>query len=73
MLIKLQKRHNVHHKNNLEIFEGETENKKIPKPKERYISPEKTQQIIDDLRLIQCNNGISKTNKSARQWAKSTI
>ena len=33
-------------------------------PKERYISPDKRQEIIDDLRLIQqCNNGISKNNK----------
>ena len=32
-------------------------------PKERYISPDKRQEIIDDLRLIQqCNNGISKNN-----------
>ena len=30
-------------------------------PKERYISPEKRQKIIDDLRLIwKYNNGISK-------------
>ena len=34
-------------KNNLEIVESETET-----PKERYISPEEMQQIIDELRLI---------------------
>ena len=36
--------------NNLEIVESETEHKKMPK--ERYISPAKIQQIIDDIRLI---------------------
>ena len=33
-------------------------------PKEKYISPEERQKIIDNLKLIQsCNNGISKNNK----------
>ena len=36
--------------------------------KERYISPEKTQQIVDGLRLVQqYNNGIPKNNKFVRQ------
>ena len=43
-------------------------------PKERYISPEKRQQIIDELRLVQQYNiGISKNNKVGRQCTKSTI
>ena len=36
--------------NNLEIVGSEAENKEIPK--ERYISSEKRQQVIDDLRLV---------------------
>ena len=33
-------------------------------PRERYVSPKKSQKIIDDLRLIsEYNNGISKNNK----------
>ena len=36
-------------------------------PKERYISPEKRQQITDDLRLVWYDNGISKNSKFARQ------
>ena len=39
---------------------------------ERYIS-RKTQQIIDDLRLVQYNNGISKNHKFIRQCINSTI
>ena len=35
-------------------------------PKERYISPEERQEIIDELRLKQYNNGISK-NKSFKE------
>ena len=31
--------------------------------KKDIISPEKRQQIIDELRLVQYNNGISKNNK----------
>ena len=39
-----------------------------------YISPEKRQQIIDELRLLQqYNNGKSKNNKSVRKYTKSTI
>ena len=41
--------------NNLEIVESATEHKEIPK--ERYISPERRQQTIDDLR-----SSISKIN-----------
>ena len=41
-------------------------------PKKRYISPEKRQQITDDLSLVQqYNNGISKNNKFVRQNSKS--
>ena len=37
-------------------------------PKERHISPDEKQKIIDDLRSIQqYNNGISKNNKFVRQ------
>ena len=32
-------------------------------PKEKYISPEERQEIIDELRLKQYNNGISKSHK----------
>ena len=40
--------------NNSETFESETENSKVEReiPKERFIYPEKRQQIINDLRLI---------------------
>ena len=42
-------------------------------PKERYVSLEERQKIIDDLRLLQqYNNGISKNNKFAKQYTKST-
>ena len=43
-------------------------------PKERYISPEERQQIIDELRLVWLyNNGISKNSKFVRQHIKWTI
>ena len=40
--------------NSEETFESETENSKVEReiPKERFIYPEKRQQIINDLRLI---------------------
>ena len=39
--------------------------------KKRYISTEKRQQIIDELRLVwQYNNGISKNSKFSRQCIK---
>ena len=41
-------------------------NKEIPK--ERYISPEERQEIIDELRLKQYNNGISKNHKSFKKF-----
>ena len=50
-----------------------SQNDEIEIPKERYISPEKRQQIIDVLRLVYNNNGISKNNKFARQYVKSTV
>ena len=57
--------------NNSEIVTNEHD-KEIPK--EIKISPEETQKIIDDLKLInQYNNGISKINKFVRQYTKSTI
>ena len=37
-------------------------------PKERYISPEERQEIIDELRLKQYNNGISKNHKSFKKF-----
>ena len=56
--------------NGLEIVKNEHD-KEIPK--ERYIFPKERQKIIDDLRLIlQYNNGISKNNKSAVRYTKST-
>ena len=42
-------------------------------PKERYISSEKNQQIIVELRLAWYNSGISKNNEFARQYTKSVI
>ena len=42
--------------------------------KERNISPEERQKIIEDLRLKQQhNNGISENNEFVRQYIKSTI
>ena len=50
--------------NNSEIINNEHD-KEIPK--ERCISPEEYQKIIDDLRLMQQhNNGKSKNNKFVR-------
>ena len=41
--------------------------------KERFISPEERQKIIDHLRLMQLyNNGISKNNEFFRQYTKSS-
>ena len=37
-------------------------------PKERYISPEERQNIIDELKLKQYNNRISKNNKSFKKF-----
>ena len=46
----------------------------IEVPKKRYTSPEKRQQIVDELRLVSLhNNGISKNSKFVRQHARSTI
>ena len=42
-------------------------------PKETYISPEEVQQIIDNLRLIYYNNGISRNNKFIREYTKPTF
>ena len=42
-------------------------------PKERYISPNKRQGIIDELKLTLYNNGIPKNSKSNRRHTKSTI
>ena len=49
--------------------------KEIPNeiPKERYISPEKRQKIIDNFGTnIKFNNGISINNKLVRQYTIST-
>ena len=55
--------------NNLEAVNSEEEI-----PKERNISPEKKEQIVDELKLEQYyNNRISKNNKFVRQYIKSTI
>ena len=51
-----------------------TEENEIEMPKEKHISPEKRQQIVNELRLVkQYNSGISKNNKFARQYTKSTV
>ena len=42
-------------------------------PKERYIPPKERQKIIDELRLILFNNGISKNGKFDRRHIISTI
>ena len=56
--------------NNLEIVINDNDKEM---PKERYMSPEKRQDIIDDLRLkYQYNNGVSKNNKLVRKYTKST-
>ena len=47
-------------KNNSETVTNENDN---DIPQERYLSPEKRQEIIDDLRLIWYYNGISINNK----------
>ena len=57
---------------NLQQNDSETittdRNKEIPK--ERYISPEERQEIIDELRLKQYNNGISKNHKSFKKFTR---
>ena len=57
--------------NNKDIVTTEND-KEIPL--KRYISPEKRQKIIDNVRLIlKYKNGISNIDKFVRQYAKSTI
>ena len=53
--------------NTLETVANEND-KEIPK--ERYISPEKRQEIINELRLKQYNNGISKNYRSFKKFTK---
>ena len=38
-------------------------------PKERYVSREERQEIIDELRLKYYNNGISKNHKNSKKFA----
>ena len=61
-------------KNNSERVTDERD-KKIPKGK--YVSPEEIQEIIDELRLKQYNNGISKNHKSftknSQQYNSKTV
>ena len=57
----------LHSKNN-----SKTDKNELEIPKQRYIFPEKREEIIDELRLVQYNNGISKNNKFVRQCFKST-
>ena len=38
-------------------------------PKERHVSPRETQEIIDELRLKQHNEGISKNNKNFKKFS----
>ena len=38
-------------------------------PIERYVSPRETQEIIDELRLKQHNEGISKNNKNFKKFS----
>ena len=42
-------------------------------PKERYIPPKESQKIIDELKLMEYNNGIPKNSKFDRRHIKSTI
>ena len=42
-------------------------------PKERYISPKERQQIIDELKFAEYNNGIPKNSEFNRRRIKSTI
>ena len=39
-------------------------------PKERYISPDKRQEIIDELRWKEYNNRISKNHKRLKKFTK---
>ena len=56
--------------NNLEIVINDNDKEM---PKGRYMSPDKRQDIIDDLRLkYQYNNEVSKNNKLVRKYTKST-
>ena len=49
---------------------SKTNENEIEIPKERYISPEERQRIVDKLTY---NNRISKNSKFVRQCIKSTI
>ena len=61
---------NTSKKSSRELQNNEA-NDEIEIPKERYIYPEKGQQIIDGLRLIyQYNNGILNHNKFVKQYTK---
>ena len=53
---------------------SKTDENEIEIAKEKYISPEKKLQIIDELRLVyKYNNGILKNYKFVRQYTKSII
>ena len=65
MVAKLRKFQKNLQQNNSETVTKE-QDKEIPK--ERYISPEVRQEIIDELRLKQYNNGISKKSKSFKKF-----
>ena len=58
----------------MELYSKELQNDELEALKNRYISLEERQEIIDDLRLVkQDNNGISKNRKFFRKCIKLTI
>ena len=66
LLVKLWEFQKKSQQNNSETVTNEHD-KEIPK--ERYISPEKRQENIDELRLKQYNNGVSKNYKSFKKFS----
>ena len=70
LLIKLRKSQKIRHRITQKQLRMSIINKYL---KQRYLSPDERQKIIDDLRLIQWyKNEMSKPNKFVRQYTKST-
>ena len=58
----------------MELYSKELQNDELEALKNRYISLEERQEIIDELRLVkQDNNAISKNRKFFRKCTKLTI
>ena len=58
----------------MELYSKELQNDELEALKNRYISLEERQEIIDELRLVkQDNNEISKNRKFFRKCTKLTI